>query len=129
MEDTYILEGKRTIKMTYGLIQNLANYFKNLEQVENMSIDTSLQNILINEVLAERDENGQRTEPLKNYALDLSIAEGEKLMEWIMGHVLDFFISQLRAQTKAVERMKPLMEEIKKTVEEVQKANTASKPA
>lgn len=129
MEDTYNLEGKRTIKMTYGLIQNLANYFKNLEQVENMSIDTSLQNILINEVLAERDENGQRTEPLKNYALDLSIAEGEKLMEWIMGHVLDFFISQLRAQTKAVERMKPLMEEMKRTVEEVQKANTASKPA
>lgn len=129
MEDIYtIKQTGRQIKMTYGLLQKLASRFNDLGQVENLSLDYNLQNDLINEVLAERDENGQREIPLKDYSLELSLDEGKALMDWISGHIIDFFISQLQAQTKAAEKLQPLVEELQKTIAEVEKANKQSKP-
>lgn len=119
--------GDREIKMTYGLLQNLASRFKDLGQVENLSLDSNLQNDLINEVLSERDDNGQKKNPEKDYSLTLSVTDGEALMEWISGHIIDFFISRLQAQTAAAEKLKPLVEELQKTIAEVQEVNNQSK--
>ena len=126
-DEVYVL-GNREIKMTYGLLQRLASRFNDLGQVENVSLDANLQNDLINEVLAERDENGARELPDKDYSLELSIQDGEKLMDWISGHIIDFFISRLRAQTKAAKQLQPLVEDLQKTITEVQEANNQSKP-
>lgn len=128
MADEIFNLGNREIKMTYGLLQRLASRFSDLGQVENLSLDSNLQNDLINEVLAERDENGHIKNPDKDYSLDLPLSEGEKIMNWISEHIIDFFISRLQAQTEAAKQLQPLVEELKKTVAEVQEANKQSKP-
>lgn len=125
-EEIYKLKD-REIKMTYGLLQILASRFTDLGQIENLNIDSTLQNEVINEVLAERDEDGQKKNPKKDYSMTLTVSEGETLMEWISGHIIDFFISRLQAQTATAEKLKPLVEELQKTIAEVQEANNQSK--
>lgn len=126
-DEIYVLNN-REIKMSYGLLQKLASRFNDLGQVENLSLDSNLQNDLINEVLAERDDHGLPKDPGKDYSLELSISEGEKLMNWISEHIIDFFISRLQAQTEAAKQLQPLVEKLQETVAQVQEANNQSKP-
>lgn len=122
-------DGKdREIRMTYGLQQLLCSRVSSLEAVENMHLDAGLQALLMNEVLAERDEKGKVVDPDKQYAMFLGVEEGEKLMDWIAGHLVDFFISRSRAQQKATDKVMDLIAEMSKTLEIVQEKGKELKP-
>lgn len=112
----HIEDATRTIKMTYGLLQRLTSMIFDLTQLANLSLDSNLTRNLINECLDERDDFGDRKNPKKDFTLQLSLEEGEALSTWIMEHLMNFFISQLEAQKKAVEQLTPFL----KTAEEDQ---------
>ena len=123
-------DGKdKEIRMTYGLQQLLCSRVSSLEAVENMYLDATLQTVLMNDVLAERDEKGNAVEEGKQWAMWLNVEDGEKLMDWISGHLVDFFISRSRAQQKATGKVMDLISEMSKTLEIVQEKGKELKPA
>lgn len=123
-------DGKdKEIRMTYGLQQLLCSRVSSLEAVENMYLDATLQTVLMNDVLAERDEKGNVVEENKQWAMWLNVEDGERLMDWISGHLVDFFISRSRAQQKATGKVMDLIKEMSKTLEIVQEKGKELKPA
>lgn len=123
-------DGKdKEIRMTYGLQQLLCSRVSSLEAVENMYLDATLQTVLMNDVLAERDEKGNVVEENKQWAMWLNVEDGERLMDWITGHLVDFFISRSRAQQKATGKVMDLIKEMSKTLEIVQEKGKELKPA
>ena len=125
-------DGKdRQIRMTYGLQQLLCSRVSSLEAVENMFLDANLQTVLMNDVLAERDEKGniEKEKEGTQWAMYLSVDDGEKLMDWISGHLVDFFISRSQAQQRATGKVMDLIKEMSKTLEIVQEKGKELSPA
>lgn len=116
----------REVKMTWGMLTLLSGYFRDLGQIEQLNLDSNLQNKLINELIAERDEDGERINPRKNYALELSMDEGKRISNWMMEHLSRFFISQLQAQIETAEKLQPVVEEIIKSNQEAEKKSKRS---
>jgi hypothetical protein len=129
LSDTYniTVEGKeREIKMTYGLLQKLCGKFTTVGQIQNLDMDFDLQNYMINELLDERDGNGVRLNPGKDYSFALSIEEGEKLTAWVSEHVANFFILRLENQTKSQKQLEKLIGDL---VKKAQALENESNPA
>lgn len=124
-------EDTRAIKMTWGMLTLLSSYFTDMGQIENLNLDSGLQNTLINELVAERDEDGVRINSHKNYALDMTMEEGKRVSRWMMEHLSNFFISQLQEQIEATKKLQPVVEEIIKanqaTETKSKRASTGSK--
>ena len=126
-EYTFEFNGKnKTLRMTYGLQQILCSKFTNLGQLDNLAFDAQLKTDLINEVLDDRDENGNREFPDKNYNMYLTRKQGEELLNWISEHIAYFFISQFAEQTMAQQTLKRAVEEI---VAQAPKVDSESNPA
>lgn len=106
--------GKKLV-MSYGLVQTLAGFFRDLDQVGNLSLDYTLQTQLLNEVLDDRDEKGNRKNPDKNFAYDLSLDEGKRVNEWVGAHISDFFLSGLQKQVEAIEELSQVIGKLKET--------------
>lgn len=121
----------RAVKMTWGMLTLLSSYFTDMGQIENLNLDSGLQNTLINELVAERDEDGVRINSHKNYALDMTMEEGKRVSRWMMEHLSNFFISQLQEQIEATKKLQPVVEEIIKanqaTETKSKRASTGSK--
>lgn len=116
----------REVKMTWGMLTLLSGYFRDMGQIEQLNLDSGLQNTLINELIAERDEDGVRINDRKNYALELSMEEGKRISNWMMEHLSRFFISQLQAQIEATEKLQPVVDEIIKANQETEKKSKRS---
>ena len=99
----------------------LASYLTDTGQIENISLDSGLQGTLINELVAERDEDGAKINNRKNYAMELTMEEGKKVTEWMLEHLSNFFISQLQAQLEATKKLQPVVDEIIKTNQTMEK--------
>ena len=127
-EYTFEFNGKnKTIRMTYGLQQILCSKFTNLGQLDNLAFDAQLKTDLINEVLDNRDENGNREFPDKNYNMYLARKQGEELLNWISEHIAYFFISQFAEQSKAQQTIRKAIEEVVAQIPET--TDSESKPA
>lgn len=111
----------REIKMTWGMLTLLSSYLTDMGQVENLNLDSGLQSTLINELVAERDENGEKINNRKNYAMEMSMEEGKRVTEWMLEHISNFFISQLQAQLDAAKKLQPVVDEIIKTNQAMEK--------
>lgn len=122
------VDHSKIIKMSMGLLQLMFSKFVDKDQIFNLGMDAYLQNVLINEVMDDRDENGKRKNPEKNWAMFLSCEEGEKINNWISDHIVDFFTSKLEQQKKNLEKMMPVLEEVDKASRKLKKEEE-SKPA
>lgn len=133
ISDTYTVKfedgEEKELKMSMGLIQLLFARFTTQDQIYNLGLDFVVQRDLINEVVDDRNTNGRRTNPDTDYSLRLSIEEGNKLVEWISEHIIDFFTSKLEAQERAIKKMLPALEEVNKTLDKVPTVNKESNPA
>ncbi len=109
-----VTEKTKTIKMSMGLLQAMFSKFVDKDQIFNLGMDAYLQNALINEIMDDRDENGNRKNVEKNWAMFLSCEEGEKLSNWISEHIVDFFTFKLEQQMKNVEKLMPALKEADK---------------
>lgn len=117
LNDTYtvVIDGKeRDIKVSYGLLQSVCTRFNNLDTVVHLSNDFVMLSEIMNEFLAERNEKGVKIDPSRDYTMSLDMDEGNKFTDWMVAHIIDFFISRSQAlpQTnKQLERLVKILEE------------------
>lgn len=117
LSDTYtvVIDGKeREIKVSYGLLQRVCTRFDNLDTVVHLSNDFVMLSEIMNEFLAERDDKGVKLEPSRDYTMAMDMDEGNKFTDWMVAHIIDFFISRSQAlpQTnKQLERLVKILEE------------------
>lgn len=132
ISDTFTVhlgDNEKTVKMTYGLLQSICSRFSDFGQIQNLSLDVGMQNAILNEVIDDRNPDGARKNPNKDYSMDLSIEEGEKFSNWIVEHIVHFFILRLESQNKTVEGLKPVLEKIVQSVQEMEMKANESNPA
>lgn len=122
---TITIDGQeREIKATYGLLQKVCMKFNNFDQVIHLADDFTVLSDVANEFLAERDEKGRRLDPDRDYTINLDIEEGNKFNDWMVAHIIDFFISRSRAlpQTnKQLQRLVDILEEQSKQLQTIDK--------
>lgn len=125
MDDTFTisLQGNpRTIKMHFGLLNVLCKAVGQIEDAAVMALDNDLREIMLIELLSERDAKGLITEPLVVFTLDASADEVSRLLGWAQEHILDFFL-------KEAEKTSDQMGPIKIRVDALKLSSTGGAPS
>jgi hypothetical protein len=107
------------IFMSGGLIRRLAAY-TTFEDVAGIYGDYQVQEILIIEALSPRSQRGVPLEELNIDKFNISMTEAEKLIEWIVEHITDFFINSVEQALKFQERNLPALQKIQAKAESMQ---------
>ena len=131
LEDTFVLRfldgTEKTIKANYGILQKIYSKFSNLEQLQQITYDFALLSEISNEFIAERDENGNKTEPDKDYLFNLDLEEGSRFNDWVSAHIINFFISRSQAQPLTNKQIGRLADLLQKAAEEAKEVSKKSK--
>jgi hypothetical protein len=90
--DILLGDETRRVKMTFGLLNRLALGSGGSEGLELLFTDAEIQERMLLEVLAERDEDGRVTRLTNLDVYDLSSEEGLKILNWAVEHLMDFFV-------------------------------------
>lgn len=101
----------RELFMSAGLLRRLAAYVGGPDGLQNVFTDPSHQILLMVEVLKPRTPNGAPATvaalaPATAYSLEdfpMSTADGEKMSDWISGHLTYFFINGVLTFKKNLE--------------------------
>lgn len=106
MQDTIqiTINGKaKDLKMTFGLLNEMARTIEDVDNVPLLAIDADLREKALIALLSERDERGRITEEFNLFTIDASPEEILDLLDWAGAHVTDFFL-------KSLEKAKVLMD-------------------
>lgn len=97
-------ETHKTILMTFGLLNKLCVYVGTIQDLANIYMQPELQDIILYEVLVERDREGVALHKYELYKFGSNILpdEAEKVLQWCEAHVSNFFMKRLRA-TQAIQ--------------------------
>ena len=111
---TIKVDGKeRDIKMTFGLLNTLCRRVGDIDGASQMTIDQVLRDVVLVELLSDRDKNGKIIAEVDIDTLDLDLDELINLLDWAGEHVLDFFLKGLEKtkslQDRNMNRIKALM--------------------
>lgn len=85
----------RTIKMSFGLLNRICQIVGDAEGVILISTDPVLQNRILLELLAERDEDGLITRAPDVDKYELERDDVLLILKWACDHSLDFFLGAL----------------------------------
>lgn len=111
---TIKIDGKeRDIKMTFGLLNALCRAVGDIDGAAQVTLDQSLREGILIELLSERDKAGKIQEPINLAELDVEINDMVSLLDWAGNHVMDFFLTGLERakalQDRNMGRLKALM--------------------
>lgn len=109
-------EESREIKMTFGLLSELAAQFNDVDDVATVTLNHGLRDYLVTLVLSERDKQGMITEPFSLWDSPMSIEEGESLLKWVVAHVFDFFLKSLEGTVELSETNQTRLTDLKSFV-------------
>lgn len=86
--------GDRKLRMSYGLLNELASAVETPENLPAIFADASLRTLVLYALLVEREPDGT---PKDGDVLldDLTPDEAMNLLEWAMEHITDFFIQMV----------------------------------
>lgn len=107
---------EREIFMSFGLLNHLCNVIGTVENVPLISMDAELRNVILPLTLAERSKSGKliNKELPEVDDFEISVSDGEKLLEWVTDHAGNFFIKALetakRLESNNRERLQGLMQ-------------------
>lgn len=118
---------EREIKATYGLLQKVCTRFNNFDQVIHLADDFTVLTDIANEFLAERNDKGLRVDPERDYTIDLDVEEGNKFNDWMVAHIIDFFISRSQALPQTNKQLKRLAEILEDQAKQLQTIDSESK--
>lgn len=118
---------EREIKATYGLLQKVCTRFNNFDQVIHLADDFTVLTDIANEFLAERNDKGLRVDPERDYTIDLDVEEGNKFNDWMVAHIIDFFISRSQALPQTNKQLKRLAEILEEQAKQLQTIDSESK--
>lgn len=114
MTDTIEVSDKHTVNftdnttqkvtMTFGLLNKLAGFVQDLEQVQYVFSDAMLRESVLIECLALRDEEGDVKELDSKMNDLLTMDEALELLEWVVAHLTNFFTKALQKALKIAEQ-------------------------
>jgi hypothetical protein len=116
MDDTlYFTVGKeeREIKMTYGLLDEIARKAGDIDAIASISLDHDLRNTVLQSLLTKRDANGRPKGVVDIFTVEVSSDQVHTMLEWVETHLMDFFLTSLERTKKLAagneDRVKALM--------------------
>lgn len=95
MKDTFTLgkgEDARTIKMSYGLLNELCKVVQGLEGAAELSVNNEIREEILIQILSTRNAQGEVTERYPVFNLTADIDEVVDLLDWAQGHIMDFLL-------------------------------------
>lgn len=100
---TFTADGEeREVKMTYGLLNELVNLIKEIEEVSKFFVDEKIRNAVLAAVLAQRAPNGKVTSKVNVDDIELELEAIDEILAWASAHVTGFFIRSLTNLAKRV---------------------------
>lgn len=94
---------ERELFMSAGLLRKLATVTSGHASMVDLYTDASMQSFLIVEVLKPRTPRGEAVTEYQLEDFDISIEEAEKVSNWIIEHIVSFFLNAVQKVRTAVE--------------------------
>lgn len=95
--------------MTFGLLNAITRHVGNPDNVGLITISSDLKELVLTEMLSERNANGVITKERSYGDVKISLEDCERLLDFAADHALDFF---LRALEKAAARTRKAQEAV-----------------
>lgn len=137
LQDTFQIEvdgEKREIFMSYGLLNMLATYVQDVENLLQIGLDPITHANVALVLLAPRDKRNRpqlvsKNEDGEEVAFDLfevSVSRDDvnDLVDWAGDHLSDFFMKGMRQSMKRAESQKDLMREMSEKTKELESLTT-----
>lgn len=86
---------RRELKMSFGLLNELVALVGSAAYVGTIPVDAELGRAVLVSVLSKRDNAGKITEEVNLFETNITPEQTMALYQWVMGHVLDFFLAAL----------------------------------
>lgn len=103
----------RELFMTYGLLNSLTSLIGDPDKVVMLETDPELVRTLITAVFIPRTPSGRISVNIDDYdPPGMSLTEGNKVIDWVKEHVLDFFIQRMQKSMKLAKEREDQMKEI-----------------
>jgi len=83
------------VKMTYGLLNELARVIGDIDVIPMIGIEADVRDSIIRAIFSKRDAQGKIKQEVDIFNFDIDVDDLQDLLEWVGGHVLDFFLTSL----------------------------------
>jgi hypothetical protein len=111
---TITVNGKeQELFMSFSLQNSLARVVGKLGNLGEGLANPDMRDALVLITLAARNTDGKSLGDLSMRDYDISVAEGEKLLDWVMGHIVNFFLQSLEAAIRLEDSHEPRLEKIR----------------
>lgn len=97
----------KTLLMSFGLLNRLAAYIHDPQQLQNIYLVPEIADVFIFESLIERDKEGHPLEKFSpnTFGERLHFEDAERLLKWCEGHLTAFFSKRLQAAVRVQEKI------------------------
>lgn len=108
---------EQTLFMTYGLLNVLCEQVGGYDHIQRIDLDPELAGTIIMLCLIPRRPSGKVSVDLDQYlSPGLSVSEAEKILDWVKGHVLDFFLRRMAKTIELVQQRETQLTAISSSV-------------
>jgi hypothetical protein len=91
---------EKTLLMTYGLLTRLTMINSNADELLNGAADPAARDAMIITCLTKHGRSGAMDPGFDFDAIDVSIDDCERIFDWGMEHLLDFFMRRMEAGSR-----------------------------
>ncbi|CAJ3204338.1 hypothetical protein DF044_01980 [Burkholderia contaminans] len=83
---------KKSLFMSFGLLNELCRGIGDAQGALQVTANSQLRDFALMVVLSDRDEEGNVVKPINVNRIEMSIEDGERLLDWVAQHATDFFV-------------------------------------
>ncbi|KVL49962.1 hypothetical protein [Burkholderia territorii] len=83
---------KKSLFMSFGLLNELCRGIGDAQGALQVTANSQLRDFALMVVLSDRDEEGNVVKPINVNRIEMSIEDGERLLDWVSQHATDFFV-------------------------------------
>ncbi|HIH2746987.1 TPA: hypothetical protein ACYLN4_002724 [Burkholderia lata] len=83
---------KKSLFMSFGLLNELCRGIGDAQGALQVTANSQLRDFVLMVVLSDRDDEGNVVKPINVNRIEMSIDDGERLLDWVSQHATDFFV-------------------------------------
>lgn len=106
----------RKLFMSYGLLNRLTVIIGGSDRVPLLAGDPAMQEEVLLEVFTKREKNMPTVRPDDLEELDVSLADIGNILDWVGGHVTNFFLQATERSVVQAQKTAKRMESLQATV-------------
>lgn len=110
-------DSDRELFMSFGLLNRVTKILGGTEGVEALARDPDLQEKVLLEVFTVREKGKDIEVPESLDDISISLEDVSNVLEWVGGHVIDFFMTQAERATKNLQKESKRMGDLKSTAD------------